>query len=221
MPGKTTHILPLDDEEAFGSMLLSLHLQGVDKSKPTPVVEEEDAPAVGTGPRPIAMTMSAVGIPPPIANPFNSPPARPNPAFTFSLTLAEGLERLYRSWFEITPSGCAGSSFDLEKELAHLQFNSANNMEMEDDSGTAVDSFIQPRTQPQILKPSGACALLQAHIQCYQIKPTRKLEGSSYLYSSYGSPNYIPTQPQMFEFFYTHLYLEVSFASRSSSDVIS
>ena len=114
-----------------------------------------------------------------------SAPPRPRAFLSFSISLAEGLERLFRTWFE---------DQTLEPPLS--------------------PSHAHPRrTVPQVLVPSGSCGLLEASIECYQVAPAQPAAGStrsiSYPFSGYGSASYTPGQPRLFEFFYSQLKLEV------------
>lgn len=210
LPVQMKQFLPLDDEEAFGSMLLSVHLRGLSRKE----VEVEDDSGEGqlgtlrladapTASTTLPITMVAGGRPS-----FTNLPGRsslPSTEFTFSLSVAEGLERLFRSWFEIPLS----STFDIEEEVIHQQ--ELLSRTASSNTSTSFSSNVIKPTRPHTLFPSGSCALLEARIQCCQRKPTRATNSGMAPYA-YGSPN-SPDLPTLFEFFYTDLLLEVSFPS--------
>lgn len=209
LPSRIAQFIPLDDEEAFGSMLLSVHLRGVDRAEAA--ITAFDDPATRTHVAPVqlssipatdSISMAAIGRTPtafdtngtgntPASTPPSSSSPSSRPRFSFSLSLAEGLDRLYRSWFEtiLPPS-------DIYTPPA------------------SPSLWGYRPTLPQVLSPSGSCGLLEARIQCQQSKRYLSVErggGGSYPYMPYGSPNsYTAEQPKLFEFYYTDLVLDVS-----------
>lgn len=214
LPSRVAQFIPLDDEEAFGSMLLSVHLRGVDRAEAA--ITAFDDPATRTYVAPVALSsipatnsisMAAIGRAPtafdPNGNgtPASTPPSSSSPSsrprFSFSLSLAEGLDRLYRSWFEtiLPPS-------DIYTPPA------------------SPTLWGYRPTLPQVLSPSGSCGLLEARIQCQQSTRYASAEkgcGVAYPYMPYGSPgSYTAGQPKLFEFYYTDLLLDVSFISQGS-----
>lgn len=119
--------------------------------RPSPSVAF-DPPGVGRSSIPAApprpsqarpMAFAAIGAAALPAVPVPGVAPRTRTLFSFSLSLAEGLERLFRNWFE---------------DATLLK-------------PTNVDATAPRRTRTQILTPSGGCAILEAHIECVQVAP--------------------------------------------------
>ncbi|KAL8283163.1 hypothetical protein RQP46_005941 [Phenoliferia psychrophenolica] len=196
-PAPVSQFLPMEDDEAFGTFILSVHIRGVE---PPPTPEEElpsgsshpiDFLSLATPPltpasSPVRLTPlhwalnSAIGTPPRFnlpATPASTPPRGP-PSVSLSLSLAEGTERLYRTWFE-NPLAQPPSTTTLE---------------------------CPRKTLPHTLSPTGS-ALKAARIQCRQVLPSEPFEYPS---NRYGSQTYIPTRPSLFEFAYESVELDVA-----------
>lgn len=138
-----THAAPsqtflLESYEQFATLLLAVHLKGV---VPPPVAHDsgfqttaEDAHRGGFG-SPTQVAVSPIGSPSAPA----SLPSYLRPRFAFCLSVAEGLDRVFRSAFEqLAPST----------------------------PGTPTYSHLTRRKVSHVLHPSSASALVAAGIQC-------------------------------------------------------
>ncbi|KAK4703348.1 hypothetical protein P7C70_g2870, partial [Phenoliferia sp. Uapishka_3] len=186
-----TCILPLEEDEAFGNVILSVQIRTVE---PEPEPEKEEHPSAipfaahhlltppatpsSTPPTfsPLQLALqSAVGINPrslPMTPASTPPRGPPSISISSSHSVAEAPERLYRSWFE---------------------------------DSSLISAPRQGKTSPQVVHPSG-CALRSATINCLQVEPTSPVGYPGY---SYGSGAYIPTRPTLFEFAYEDIQLDV------------
>lgn len=105
----------LDSDVLFGNLMLSVRIQGKDDDEEA----DTDAPVLASSPTGSTSSSSSS-----------------RSTFPFTLSLVEGLDRVYRSWF------------------------------VDPQSPLPTYAGMTMRTAPQVLYPSAVCALLKANIQC-------------------------------------------------------
>lgn len=151
---------PEVEEPASSTSTLPIHLPALTSPPLTPASTPPGFNALHW-----ALT-SAIGTPPgrqlPIT-PASTPPRGP-PSVSFSLSLAEGLERLYRTWFE-NPNAQPRST---------------------------TTAACPRKTAPQTLYPTGS-ALRSARIQCKQVEPSVPFAYPTHLYGSGSYVSMRPT----------------------------
>ncbi|KAM0756428.1 hypothetical protein T439DRAFT_321127 [Meredithblackwellia eburnea MCA 4105] len=224
LPSSLPQYLLMEEDEAFSSFLLSVHIRALEEEAPPSMRTSPDpslmfpsppsTPSTSPGrssPINFTFTSPAMGRPPrslPIT-PASTPPRGP-PSVSISISLAEALERMYRTWFENSNLSPNSSCHPLPSTASTSSSASSSITPI---AATApIIPIFPPKRRKMIARDlhtggsGGGCALKSARINCVQVEP---LPSGDYASRSYGCGAYVPNNPSHFEFHYESVDLDV------------
>ncbi|GAA5899095.1 hypothetical protein JCM5296_005743 [Sporobolomyces johnsonii] len=178
--------LPLDDEEIFSNNLLSIHLQNAVQPIYARARQDDDPTNLNF----VHLTTTTTP----------APASRP-PSFSWSLSLASSLDRLFRDWFFLEPSSVSSSpdSSLSSTPTSSLSCSPAVSRPSSPSPSPLADSR-PTRTQLLSASPSSATSALRgAYIEC--IQQPRPASEAEYR----RSPS-----PKLFEYCFSSVRLEVA-----------
>ena len=160
-PGAVLQHLLLDEDEQFGGLILGLSLRGLNLAYEPPHRfsaainnPERFSFAIGVTPTPAQFPINLFPDPPDLAEApsaiHNRPDTPPStPPITWSISLADGFDRLFRAWFENPALPCP-----------------------HEDRPCAPTPAPRRATATHTLEPAPRGGLREARLRCVQVAPT-------------------------------------------------
>ncbi|GAA5857113.1 hypothetical protein JCM8547_007965 [Rhodosporidiobolus lusitaniae] len=201
-----SNFLPFDEGQFFEQNILSIHLRNAPKPKASSDQQEEE---------------EDVELAPPPTMPLL-------PQFDYSLSLASSLDRLFRSYFESSPT----YSQDFSPSASPAESRQSSPPPPFSPSLSSCSSSPRPTRSHRLAcpyNPSSSSALLAAQIECYQVPSSGFSSPSAYdsddSLVSYSSPSSSPSSycapgtrsgslectspPRLFEFWFSSCEMDV------------